>query len=180
MLAGHRVCHHVAATLCIWEPVFSTAFWINKPLSVGNCGHSVKPTVSVLTSGNGEWKGMELDADVSLSISFGCHYYSFSSASPLTVHWSWWPSAHAVHQHSMCCLWMWQNLMSFLHGKPKLFLPEILFLPSPIVLGSWAGAKYFWYDLITYYTCAHFSTFTKTVAMVMFVWLEEFLIQMEQ
>ena len=46
--------------------------------SVGNCGHSVMLTVSVLPSVKGEWTRVQLDADVSLSTSFGCCNIQFN------------------------------------------------------------------------------------------------------
>ena len=44
---------------------FQALFESMQPSSVGDSGHSVMSIVSVLPSGKGKWKGVELDADVS-------------------------------------------------------------------------------------------------------------------
>ena len=86
--------------------------------SVGSSGHSVMLTVLVSQLGKGEWKGVELDVDVSLRISFGCCYIQFnlpvaSSSELVAKH----PSAFdmllaSVARHDK------------LPGKPGLFLPK--------------------------------------------------------
>ena len=49
---------------------FPSAFESIQLLSVGDSGHAVTPMVLVLPSVRGEWKRVELNANVSLSASF--------------------------------------------------------------------------------------------------------------
>ena len=71
---------------------FQVLFESIQLLTIGDSGHSVMPTVLVLLSARkGKWKGLELDADVSLSVSLGYRYIWFnlpiaSSSKPLAKH----------------------------------------------------------------------------------------------
>ena len=110
---------------------------------MGTSGHSVVPTVSLSRSGKGEWKGVELDADVSLSISFGCRYVQFSlpvtsSSEPVAK----CPSAFDV---------LFVNTVRHdeLTEKPKLFLPQNFILtnrPNSFRQAN-GNTKYIWSGL---------------------------------
>ena len=102
-------------------------------------GHSVKPTVSVSPSGRGEWKGAELNADLSLSISFGCRWIWFNL--PIAS------SSELVAMHP-CCSSAFDVLLANaarcndFFGKPKLFfLKHFSQLTSPNFLGSQAKTQ---------------------------------------
>ena len=93
---------------------------------MGDSGHPVTPTVSVSPSRTGEWKGVELDPDVSLSVSIGCCYVKINL--PVAS------SLEPVAKHP-CCLSTFDVLLANvarhdeLPGKPKLFLPKF-FIPT--------------------------------------------------
>ena len=93
MLARNRVCRPIASALCAWLPDFQALFDSIKLLSVDDSGHTVMPKVSASLSWKGEWKGAELNTDISWSVSFGWRYIWFKlpmagSLEPVAKHLS--------------------------------------------------------------------------------------------
>ena len=87
---------------------------------MGNSGHSATPTLSVSPSEKSKWKGMDLDAGVSLSVSFGCHYVQFN----LPIAGSLAPVVkHPCHSSAFDVLLASVAMHNKLSIKPKLFLP---------------------------------------------------------
>ena len=88
-------------------------------------GHSIMLIVSVSLLGKGKWKGVEPDADVSLSVSFGCCYVWLNL---LIV-----SSLELVAKHR-CCSFTFNVLLAnvarhtTLPGKPKIISPKINFI----------------------------------------------------
>ena len=112
--------------------IFQALFESIQRLSVGDSGHSVTLTVSVSLSGKGEWKGVEINADVSLSASFVCCYVWFNL--PIAI------SSELVAKHPSAFDVLLVNAArpDELPGKPKLFLSKnFLFQPTdPSFIGS--------------------------------------------
>ena len=131
---------------CIMCLTFQALFEPIQLSSVGDCGHSVMPTVLVLLSVKGRCKGVELDTDISLSVSFGCQYSWFNLPTAI--------SFELVVKHP-CCPSTFDVLpvntvrQVELPGKPKLFLPKS-FPPTdqPNFLWTAEQKEYFWSGLM--------------------------------
>ena len=141
VLARHWLCRPIAAASCLTVWIFKI-FESIQSSSVGDSGYSVMPTFSGSPSGKAKCKGVELNTDIRLSISFDCRHFWLNL--PVTTLLVQVPK-HPCCSSAVDVLFANTAKHNELPRKPNLFLPATFAdQPTQIFRHSSGNTNYFW------------------------------------